>query len=228
MKTHFAATVLACSLATAAHAGQEIWQFDLTTQGEDASWTSPTSLDPQAPQYHGTYELTVIEVGIAWNGIPFGVIDVTDQVPEKFLEGEQVVAGPAPILLLDGPLVYPEPPEDPAIAATVRVELDGDGFGRVSVMDVALGTVVVDLGGFIGEQEVEITSIRVAGTLEIQPQTPQVPGDLTGDGVVDVSDLLVLLSAWGGCPSGSACPADLTGDGAVDVSDLLALLGNWG
>ncbi len=50
-------------------------------------------------------------------------------------------------------------------------------------------------------------------------------GDLNGDGVVDVSDLLILLGEWGPCDD---CPADLNGDGVVDVSDLLILLGNWG
>lgn len=56
--------------------------------------------------------------------------------------------------------------------------------------------------------------------------------DLNCDGVVDVSDLLMLLAAWGLCPTGGTpvppCPADLNGDGAVDVSDLLLLLANWG
>jgi hypothetical protein len=46
--------------------------------------------------------------------------------------------------------------------------------------------------------------------------------DLTGDGVVAVSDLLILLGAWG-TPGG-----DVTGDGATDVADLLALLAAWG
>ncbi len=55
---------------------------------------------------------------------------------------------------------------------------------------------------------------------------PRPVGDLNGDGVVDVSDLLILLGAWGSC-SGQ-CPADLNGDGVVDVSDLLMLLSNWG
>ena len=68
-----------------------------------------------------------------------------------------------------------------------------------------------------------------AGDVAIVPDLqPQVPGDLTGDGVVDVSDLLALLSAWGPCPRGNACAADLTGDGVIDVSDLLLLLSNWG
>ena len=49
------------------------------------------------------------------------------------------------------------------------------------------------------------------------------PADITGDGVVDVLDLLEVLSQWGG--SGSA---DITGDGVVDVLDLLEVLAAWG
>ena len=58
-----------------------------------------------------------------------------------------------------------------------------------------------------------------------------VPGDLNGDGVVDVFDLLLLLDAWGPCDDPDdprSCPADLDGSGAVDVFDLLLLLGQWG
>lgn len=54
---------------------------------------------------------------------------------------------------------------------------------------------------------------------------PSNPADLNGDGVVDVSDLLLLLGAWGACPG---CDADFNGDSVVDVSDLLFLLANWG
>jgi len=53
-------------------------------------------------------------------------------------------------------------------------------------------------------------------------------GDLNGDGVVNVSDLLLLLAAWGPCDPAKACPSDLNDDGAVNVSDLLLLLANWG
>jgi len=51
-------------------------------------------------------------------------------------------------------------------------------------------------------------------------------GDLNGDGVVNVSDLLILLGAWGQC--GDPCDEDLNGDDVVNVSDLLILLGAWG
>lgn len=51
------------------------------------------------------------------------------------------------------------------------------------------------------------------------------PADLNGDGVIDVSDLLLLLAAWGDDPGQGA---DLNGDCVVDVSDLLMLLSAWG
>jgi subtilisin-like proprotein convertase family protein len=50
------------------------------------------------------------------------------------------------------------------------------------------------------------------------------PGDLDGDGMVGVEDLLTLLAAWGD-PGGDA---DLNDDGLVEVSDLLILLAAWG
>jgi subtilisin family serine protease len=58
--------------------------------------------------------------------------------------------------------------------------------------------------------------------------TPLSPGDLNGDGMVDVLDLLILLDAWGDCENPAYCPADLDGDGSIDVLDLLTLLDNWG
>jgi hypothetical protein len=61
------------------------------------------------------------------------------------------------------------------------------------------------------------------------------PADLTGDNIVNVNDLLLLLARWGPCPMDAdcelveaPCPADFTGDRAIDVLDLLFLLGNWG
>lgn len=53
-------------------------------------------------------------------------------------------------------------------------------------------------------------------------------GDLNGDGVVNVLDLLILLEAWGACEDPNDCPADLDGNGVVNVLDLLILLENWG
>ena len=53
------------------------------------------------------------------------------------------------------------------------------------------------------------------------------PGDVNGDGAVDIVDLLLLLGTWGPCPPDpDPCPADFDGNGEVNVSDLLILLGN--
>lgn len=58
------------------------------------------------------------------------------------------------------------------------------------------------------------------------------PGDVTGDGVVNVDDLLAVIGSWGPCPMPPAsCDADVApsnGDGAVNVDDLLMVIGNWG
>ncbi len=65
-------------------------------------------------------------------------------------------------------------------------------------------------------------------TLDTCPSPCAGSSDLNCDGTVDVSDLLILLAAWGSCDDASNCPADLDGNGVVDVSDLLILLANWG
>jgi trimeric autotransporter adhesin len=60
------------------------------------------------------------------------------------------------------------------------------------------------------------------------------PGTPPGDGVVNVQDLLAVISAWGACPQPCppSCLADLAppggGDCAVNVQDLLFVIANWG
>jgi hypothetical protein len=56
------------------------------------------------------------------------------------------------------------------------------------------------------------------------PEPTAVPGDLNGDGSVNVTDLLMIISAWGPCPD---CVEDLNGDGEVNVSDLLLIISYW-
>ncbi|MHC5022727.1 MAG: zinc-dependent metalloprotease [Planctomycetota bacterium] len=50
--------------------------------------------------------------------------------------------------------------------------------------------------------------------------------DLSGDGAVDIVDVLEMLSSWGACGA-RICPGDLDCDGEVTIDDLLALLALW-
>ncbi len=54
------------------------------------------------------------------------------------------------------------------------------------------------------------------------------PGDMDGDGIVGVVDLLLLLAEWGLCGPTAECSADYNGDAMVGVVDLITMLGNWG
>jgi hypothetical protein len=55
-----------------------------------------------------------------------------------------------------------------------------------------------------------------------------IPGDVNGDGAVDVADMVAAVLAWGACPALPApCPADVDGNGAVDVADLVQIVLNW-
>lgn len=71
----------------------------------------------------------------------------------------------------------------------------------------------------------QVDAVRIETTVLDCVDVISCPGDLNGDGVVDVSDMLAMLAEWGPCVD---CDADLNGDGVVDVSDLLGLLANWG
>ncbi len=80
-----------------------------------------------------------------------------------------------------------------------------------------------------GVQFVDETSTRFPQTNPTEYTNQLTIGDIDGDGVVGVADLLILLGSWGPCPDlPETCPADLDLDGNVGVADLLILLGNWG
>ena len=51
---------------------------------------------------------------------------------------------------------------------------------------------------------------------------------MTGDGVVDVADLVAVILAWGASPPPpESCPADIDGSSVGDVQDLVAVILHW-
>ena len=58
----------------------------------------------------------------------------------------------------------------------------------------------------------------------------RISGDVNGDGVVDLADLLAVIGNWGGCAGDciDPCDADIDFDCTVALGDLLQVIGNWG
>ena len=66
--------------------------------------------------------------------------------------------------------------------------------------------------------------IRQVTTLIPGGDAVECDADVSGDGEVNVTDLLAIIDQWGSTDS----DADINGDGIVNVTDLLIVVGNWG
>jgi hypothetical protein len=130
--------------------------------------------------------------------------------------------------------------------ATITTADDGQRIIRVfqndgnlifTIVEVGSGEqpVLLDTGDISGNEIAELVTIG-AGTLRgtggngmLSLRTVDgistCQGDVNGDAVVDVLDLLDVISAWGPC---AGCPEDIDHNGSVDVIDLLAIISAWG
>jgi hypothetical protein len=215
--------VLAVGVSAGLAAANDIvqWQFDERTTGQDVFWTSPDAIRTDAAAYDWYFELQTVEVWVSYLGLQFGPIDVTNDLPPEARQQSGFTPGPLPLLIIDEPVRYPDPPEPVTIAGDIRVELRADGFGEWSFTDITLGTATVDLGPPFGEQTVDLEEVRMAGSVDVDAFSKL--GDLDLDDDVDQADLGILLAAYGLNDGG-----DLDGDGDTDQGDLGTLLGNFG
>jgi ligand-binding sensor domain-containing protein len=109
------------------------------------------------------------------------------------------------------------------------VVIDGDiddpaSWSTYTYEDTPLPHYQLGKARFDAEGDLWISALT-EGVAELLIGDHAVPGDVNGDGTVDLVDLLQLLAAWGPC--GPHCPFDLTGDDVVDIEDLLIVLANW-
>jgi PKD repeat protein len=107
---------------------------------------------------------------------------------------------------------HPEPVDPNCITTTVISPIGCTGetyYFRIVLT-------VTDAGGLSASDEV----------LLFPPCGGCEDADLDDSGVVDISDLLILLGAWGDCEG--LCPIDVRIDGSVNITDLLIVLSEWG
>jgi hypothetical protein len=76
---------------------------------------------------------------------------------------------------------------------------------------------------------IRVASVNnVIGEYDLDLSLASCPGDITGNSIVNIDDLLSVISAWGPC---SGCPQDFIppgGNGVVNVDDLLGVINAWG
>ncbi len=134
--------------------------------------------------------------------------------------------------------------DDPTSVVIVRASSNDFVALHASALGVpeVLSADVESIGQLFGKPLGDIVSIHLQAANEGNSKLPGigaffdditvivVSGDLDGDGMVAISDLLILLAAWGLCeePCPPTCLGDLNGDCTVGISDLLELLANWG
>jgi hypothetical protein len=126
-----------------------------------------------------------------------------------------------------------EPLEGDTHIGTFKLSADGEQIG---VFDTdAHGNMPIDTISF-GAQTVDVSMGRLPDGADnwrffttCTPGAPNgVPGDLDGDGDVDLADLAQLLGNYGTPDGATYEDGDIDGDGDVDLGDLAALLANYG
>lgn len=115
-------------------------------------------------------------------------------------------------------VTWPKTPIDGVILLPGE-ELEFDVELENDLVDAILTTMIVQYEDGTVEEISEVVTYVPGITIV---------GDLDGNGIINVFDLLELLAQWGECDDCDDCPADLDGGCSVNVFDLLLLLGNWG
>lgn len=98
----------------------------------------------------------------------------------------------------------------------------------VSTLDLGVGTHLITARVTDPTPWVRDEMLRLIGLSDTRTWTVQMslPGDVTGDGTVNFTDLNLLIAFYGQSGPGNA--ADIDGDGIVGFSDLNILLSNFG
>jgi hypothetical protein len=164
-----------------------------------------TELDQKQAYINGT-ALVSMSYSCIMNGAPASFIGMVDNISEDplFLDpldtdgGDDIFPSQD-----DGFSIQPDSPCIDAASESFSTSADITGLARPQQSGV-------DMGAY-----------ESPGA----PETP-CPGDFNDDNVVNVTDLLIFMSAYG-CPSNCGIQ-DISGDDVVNVTDLLIFMSAYG
>lgn len=95
--------------------------------------------------------------------------------------------------------------------------------------DAGVYDVVVSNGcGDVTSSPATLTVVGDCSTCLADIAPPDTGSGVVGDGFVNVSDLLSVITGWGTCSVCANCAADINNDCSVSVADLLAVITQWG
>ena len=107
-------------------------------------------------------------------------------------------------------------------------------FSLEQTLDAGLGPILVGSGELDEDAAEDLVSILESTSgfrsgvsdsiVEIHsvPAVLTCPGDLNSSGVVNISDLLIVIAGWG------SAEGDANGDGYTDIEDILVVINAWG
>jgi len=190
--------------------------------------------DPEADQL-----LSAMDVIIAWEPAYLQLVGVAcDTCPDWLFSGFQ-----------DDPYGLNEviPPQDgdglytawaqlgtPVAATPEGTLVTWFQFNAVSVIEATPLNILETAGSPLAQTIIydgTVPGLDVTGTLggaSVEIVCQLCPGDLDGDGDIDLSDLAQLLSNYGATSGTMPWDGDVDCDGDVDLSDLAALLAVYG
>ena len=100
---------------------------------------------------------------------------------------------------------------------------EADGTLVVDTSTLAPGEYIFALAGQPGKENPSAICSTPGGIRLTIHEKPIVKGDINGDGVLDVSDVMALANAINSEEELDASVADVNGDGVIDVFDVMAL-----
>ncbi len=95
------------------------------------------------------------------------------------------------------------------------------------ISEVATGAQSIEIRWTMGETDSawRFSGWNIDDVQLITSSSTGISGDVNCDGVVNITDILDIVSNWGSCTG--VCAEDIIPDGTINVSDLLQVIGNW-